>query len=105
VTITWSIGVGRSWKNDCGEAGSLASRAAVRCASSSSAACLRCSFIAPGEDEAGALCAGAPGGFQPYAGAAADDDGLAEQFKFALGGYGSGSDGHDFPPADGAGDR
>jgi hypothetical protein len=47
-----------------------------------------------------------PGGFQPYAGAAADDDdGLAEQFRFALGGYGSGSDGHDFPPADGAGDR
>jgi hypothetical protein len=24
-----------------------------------------------------------------------DDDGLAEQFRFALGGYGSGSDGHD----------
>jgi hypothetical protein len=50
----------------------------------------RCLFeafgIAPGEDEAGALGAGSPGGFQPDAGAAADDDdGLAEQFRFALG--------------------
>jgi hypothetical protein len=41
--------------------------------------------IAPGEDEAGALGAGSPGGFQPDACAAADDnDGLAEQFGFAL---------------------
>src|SRR5262245_22711959 len=41
--------------------------------------------VAPGEDNAGALGAGSPGGFQPDAGAAADDDdGLAEQFRFAL---------------------
>ena len=52
--------------------------------------------IAPGEDDAGALGAGSPGGFQPDAGAAADDDdGLADQFPFALGGYSSGSGGHD----------
>jgi hypothetical protein len=30
VTITWSIGVGRPWKNDRREAGSLASKAAVK---------------------------------------------------------------------------
>jgi hypothetical protein len=60
----------------------------------------RCSLeafrAAPGEDDAGALGAGSPGGFQPDAGAAADDDdGLAEQFRFALGGYSSGCGGHD----------
>jgi len=51
------------------------------------ARCLLEAFgIAPGEDEAGALGAGSPGGFQPDArGAADDDDGLAEQFRFALG--------------------
>src|SRR5262249_559255 len=41
------IGAGRSWKNDCREAGSLASKVAVRCASSSSAACLRRSGLRP----------------------------------------------------------
>src|SRR5262249_52832079 len=52
-------------------------------------------WIAPGEDDAGPLGAGAPGGFQPGAGAAADDDdGLAEQFRFAPGGYSSGCGGH-----------
>jgi hypothetical protein len=52
--------------------------------------------IAPGEDDAGALGAGSPGGFQPDAGAAADDDdGLAEQFRFAMGRYSSGCVGHD----------
>jgi hypothetical protein len=52
--------------------------------------------IAAGEDDAGALGAGSPGGFQPDAGAAAnDDDGLAEQFRLATGGYSSGSGGHD----------
>src|SRR5262249_5784128 len=51
--------------------------------------------VAPGEDNAGALGAGSPGGFQPDAGAAADDDdGLAEQFRFALGDS-SGGGGHD----------
>ena len=60
----------------------------------------RCSLepfgIAPGEDDARALRAGSPGGFQPNAGAAADDDhGLAEQFRFALGGYSSGCGFHD----------
>jgi hypothetical protein len=51
--------------------------------------------IAPSEDNAGALGAGSPGGFQPDAGAAADDDdGLAEQFRFALGDS-SGGGGHD----------
>src|SRR5262249_58882 len=52
-------------------------------------------WIAPGEDDTGALGAGAPGGFQPDAGAAADDDdGLAEQFRFPPGGYSSGCGGH-----------
>jgi hypothetical protein len=38
--------------------------------------------IASGEDDAGALGAGTPGGFKAYAGAAAnDDDGLVEQFR------------------------
>src|SRR5271163_3607676 len=47
--------------------------------------------IGPGEDDPGALGSGSPGGFQPNASAAADDDnGLAEQFRFALDGYGSG---------------
>jgi hypothetical protein len=41
--------------------------------------------IASGEDDASALGTGSPGGFQPDAGTAADDDdGLAEQFRFAL---------------------
>ena len=47
MTITWSIGVERSWKNDCREAGSLASKVAVRCASSSTAARLRRSGLRP----------------------------------------------------------
>src|SRR5262249_19483640 len=52
--------------------------------------------IAPGKDDAGALGAGSPGGLQPDAAAAADDnDGLAEQFRIALGGYSSGCGGHD----------
>ena len=39
--------------------------------------------IAAGEDDVGALAAGASGGLQPDAGAAADDDdGLAEQLRF-----------------------
>ena len=61
------------------------------------ARCLLEAFgIAPGEDDAGALGAGSPGGFQPDAGAAADDDdGLAEQFRFAMGRYNSGCVGHD----------
>src|SRR5262249_9747317 len=52
--------------------------------------------IAPGEDDASTLGAGSPGGFQPDAGTAADDDDdLAEQFRLALGGYSSGGGGHD----------
>jgi len=52
--------------------------------------------IAPGKDNAGALGVGSPGGFQPDPGAATnDDDGLAEQFRFALGGYRSGCGGHE----------
>jgi hypothetical protein len=43
--------------------------------------------IAPGEDNAGALGAGSPCGFQPDAGAATDDEnGLAEQFRLAMDG-------------------
>ena len=54
--------------------------------------------IAPGQDDAGALGAGAPGGFQADASAAADDDdGLAAQFRFALNGYASGCSCHCFP--------
>ena len=42
--------------------------------------------IAAGEDDVGALAAGAPGGLEADPGAAADqDDGLAEQFRVALG--------------------
>ena len=38
--------------------------------------------IAPGEDDAGALSAGAPSGFKAYTSAAANDnDGLVEQFR------------------------
>ena len=94
MTITWSIGVGRFWKNDCREAGSLASKTAVRVEIER---CLLEAFgIASSENDAGALDAGSPGGFQPDAGAAADnDDGLAEQFRFALGGYSSGRCAHD----------
>src|SRR5262249_6155098 len=56
----------------------------------------RCLFeafgIAPGEDHAGALDASPPRGFQAYPGAAADDDdGLTEQFRFALDGCGCSS--------------
>jgi hypothetical protein len=47
VTITWSIGDERSWKNDFRETRSLASKAAVPCASSSRAACLRRSGLRP----------------------------------------------------------
>jgi hypothetical protein len=43
--------------------------------------------IAPGEDDAGALGACSPGGFQPDSGAAADDNNsLSEQFRFASSG-------------------
>ena len=57
-------------------------------ASSSLAACVEALGIAAGEDDLGALGACAPGGLEPDAGAAADDDdGLAEQFRLAeLGG-------------------
>ena len=42
--------------------------------------------IAGGEDDVGALAAGAAGGLEADAGAAADqDDGLAEQLRLALG--------------------
>src|SRR5262249_57840877 len=51
--------------------------------------------IAPGKDDAGALGAGSPGGLQPDAAAAADhNDGLAEQYRIALGGYSSRCGGH-----------
>jgi Transposase IS116/IS110/IS902 family len=44
----------------------------------------------------GALGAGSPGGFQPDVGAAANDDnGLADQFRYALGGYNTGCWAHD----------
>jgi len=52
--------------------------------------------IAPGEDNVGALGPGLPGGFQPDAGAAAnEDDGLADQFRFAMAGHSTGCGGHD----------
>ena len=96
MTITWSMAVGRLWKNDCRDAGSLASKAAVCCAPSSSAACLSRLGFAAGEDDCSALGASPPGSFQPDAGAAADDDyRLAKQFRFALSGYSTGRDGHD----------
>ena len=68
----------------------MASKAAVRCASSSSVLA-RGVGITPGKDDAGTLGAGSPGGFQPDTGAAADDhDGLADEFRFAPGGNGRG---------------
>jgi hypothetical protein len=43
--------------------------------------------IPAGEDDVGALGPGASSGFEPDAGAAADQhDGLSEQLRFALGG-------------------
>ena len=98
MTMTWSIGVGRSWKNDRREARIVCveGRGALRV--ELDRCLLKALGIAPGEDDAGALGAGSPGGFQPDAGAAADDDdGLSEQFRFALSGYNSGRRGHEFP--------
>jgi hypothetical protein len=52
--------------------------------------------IAAGEDDVGALTAGAAGGLEPDSGAAADeDDGLAEQLPLAPGANGVGGGGHD----------
>jgi hypothetical protein len=52
--------------------------------------------IAAGEDHLGALATGAASGLEADAGTAADqDDGLAEQLRFALGPGGSGVGGHD----------
>ena len=63
----------------------MASNAAVLSAPSSRAACSQPLGVAAGEDDLGALGAGAPGRLEPDAGAAADhDDGLAEQLRFAL---------------------
>jgi len=45
--ITWSIGVGRASKNRGSEAGSLASKAEVLCASIWSPACCECSGSRP----------------------------------------------------------
>jgi hypothetical protein len=51
--------------------------------------------IAAGEDDIGAFGPGSAGGFQPDAGGAADhDDGLPEQFRFALRGGRAGGGGH-----------
>jgi hypothetical protein len=51
--------------------------------------------IAAGQDDIGALGAGAAGGLEPDAGAAADHhDGLPGQFRFALGDSDSGMSSH-----------
>jgi hypothetical protein len=50
---------------------------------------IKVAVVASGNDDAGAFRTGTPGGFQADARAAADhDDGLAKQFRFAVGGYG-----------------
>ena len=84
MTITWSIGAGRSWKKlrQGGRVGGVEGRGA-----------LRADFgrrlpepvgIAAGEDDVGALSPGAPGCLEPDAGAAADQhDGLPGQFRLA----------------------
>ena len=65
---------------------SVASKAAVLRASTSAAARSRRSGSRPDEDDVGALAAGASSGFETDAGAAADqDNGLAEQLRFAEG--------------------
>src|SRR5438270_5100741 len=52
--------------------------------------------ISPGEDDVGAFSSGAAGGFEANTRASADQDhGLAEQFRLALGGNGSGCGGHE----------
>ena len=85
MTITWSIGACRSWKNLARAAGSLASKAAVRCAPSFQRRLPEPVGIAAGEDDIGTLGPGPPGGLQPDARAAADhDDGLSGQLRLAL---------------------
>ena len=84
VTSTWSIGAGRLVEEPLqrcrvgGVEGGGAPRADV------ARRLLEALGIAAGEDDVGALGAGAPGGLEPDAGAAADqDDGLPEQFRLA----------------------
>ena len=84
MTSTWSIGAGRLVEEPLqrgrvvGVEGGGAPRVDV------ARGLLEALGIAAGEDDVGALGAGAPGGLEPDAGAAADqDDGLAEQFRFA----------------------
>ena len=65
----------------------MASKAAVLSAPSSLAARCEALGIPAGEDHVGPLGACASGRFEPDAGAAADhDDGLPEEFRFALAG-------------------
>ena len=77
MTITWSIGPASSSKNSLERPRSVASKAAVLCAPTLGRGALQALAVAAGEDDVGALGAGAPGGLEPDAGAAADhDDGL-----------------------------
>jgi hypothetical protein len=94
VTITWSIGAGRSWKNFAREAVvGVEGRGALR--ADLGRRLLEPVGIAAGEDDIGTLGPGAPGCLESDARAAADhDDGLPGQFRFAPGGSGSGCAGH-----------
>ena len=84
--MTWSIGVGRSAKNPSRAAGSVASKAALLTAPTSSRRRLEAVGVAGGQDHVGALGTCPPGGLEADAGAAADhDDGLAGELGFALG--------------------
>ena len=86
MTITWSIGGGRSWKNRCqgSRVVGVEGRGALR--AEFGRRLLEPVGIAGGEDDIGTLGPGAPGGLEPDARAAADhDDGLPGQFRFALG--------------------
>ena len=64
VTITWSIGVGRSRKNRSSAAGSVASNAAVLSAPSSLRGALQALGIPAREDHVGSLGARAPAPFR-----------------------------------------
>ncbi len=84
MTITWSIGVGQLVEERL-ERGRSRWRRRPRCSRAElGRGLLEALGIAAGQDDVGALGAGAPGGLEPDAGAAADhDDGLPEQLRLA----------------------
>ena len=87
---------GSSLKNLSSRSKSVASKAAVLSAPSFARGALEALGIPGGEDHVGPLSACSSGRFEPDAGATADhDDGLPEEFRFALDGRGGGCGAHD----------